>query len=355
MSYFLIKLAYKNSNGAQTITSKFFIIIAMLIPILVASLRYGVGTDYFNYNYIFNYERSHGWNYSSYPSTVRLEIGFWFLVKLLTLVSKSNVWVWACIYGLFFIFSSKAISYYANNKDYCVELAYFILLTYFFSSGLNISRQILALSIVLYASTLIFENKKSFFFWIGIATFFHYSAIITVVLWFLWDHKKNKPLSIKTIAILDGALFLVFLSYKKIYQLLCLIPQLAFLQRYEYTLFHNSGKNRTFIIILFFTIVFIILWSRLENRNPQNALFLQLVLLDLIFGYGALSNKVLYRLALYYEIFYLVLMPQIPALFNKNSRVIVKVCVLSYWILYFVAFYGVVGNAGIVPYRMIGR
>lgn len=354
LSYILYKTAdkYKNTNRLMANVVK---MMAILIPVVLAAFRYNVGTDFRNYNFAITYERNHGWNYFSYPARVKLEIGFWFVVKVAATLFQSNVAVWFVLYLIMFFFLERGFAFYAQTQKYSVEIGYFIFLIYYYSSSLNITRQIIALSIIYYASRFVFENKKRFFVFVILATLFHYTAIISMVMWVLWDHKNNRPQRKQVMIVIDSVLMIFFLTYKWIYKLLCRIPFLDFLRRYEYALFNNPGKNRTYIVTVFISLLIIMLWKRLVRLNEKNEFCLQMVLFNLIIGYGALSNKIIFRLSLYFEIFYLILFPQIPYLFTKNSRNVARVGIALYWLIYFIGVYVIIGNGEIVPYKSIWR
>lgn len=350
-SYFLLKISKIANN---TFASNILVILAILIPSLVFGVRHNVGTDFNNYEVIMNYTRIHSWNFNSYPSYVKVDSGFMFIVKVICSFSKYNWVCWSVIGLSICSFVYKGLLYY-SQKQFNIEVAFFAFLAYFFSTGYNNVRQILAFSMVFCITHFIFENKKKYFVYLFLIATIHYSAIVCITLWFMWDHKNNIILSKKKFFFINTCLLLVFSLYLQIYRLLLQIPFLSFLRRYEYVLTSNIGRNRTFLFIVIVTAIFFPFINRLKKKNRYNLFFICMMFFNLIVAYGGLNNKVLYRLNVYFEMQYLILFSQLQYLFDKRSRAFVELGVILFWSLYFVLQFGVAGNCEIIPYKTIWR
>lgn len=329
-----------------------FCVFSVMILTMLMALRSDVGTDYRNYIMMFNYYRTHDWNIWNYPKVVKVESGFIVLTKILSGIF-SNQGIWICLTILFFVCCMLAFGEYKDKRKFSLTLGYIYLLVFFYSSSFNIFRQMLAFSICLYGMKYLFSNDKKYFITVFLAAGIHYSSLIVLVFWFLWDHKNNKMISKQTQKRILFIALLVAILYKPVLNQLLQIPFLSFLQRYSYVLNENRGGNRTFILFVLFTIVVVILQEYLKKIDFRNEFYIFLIYLNLIIGIAALSSKYIYRLNMYFQMGYLTLFPYIPSCFDKKTRVLVKSAMVLVAVIYFILMYYVLENGEIFPYQFI--
>ena len=118
-----------------------FILCALAIAtaVFVAGLRYGVGTDFFNYQDRFNH-------YLKYPNIniQRSNVGFGILIKFIQLFTDNPQWLFIATAIIIYTFIMLYIR--ENTKLYDIGFYLFICL-YFYCSSLNIMRQWISIAI----------------------------------------------------------------------------------------------------------------------------------------------------------------------------------------------------------------
>lgn len=154
---------YKNNTSFQIIKY----IVAILIPCVTASFRVS-GAD-------FN-------TYMGYYDTIK-EIGFasgrepfWVILNLL---SPSRRWMLFLSAFMFLFFSYKSICYFVKKSR---TSAWSIVLLVFYSTFLNIMRQMIAVSIIVYSFKYLFKRKYfNYLLWLIIGAMFHKSSFLLII------------------------------------------------------------------------------------------------------------------------------------------------------------------------------
>lgn len=169
---------------------KAFKVLCFLPLFLVSALRYNVGTDYM-WTYYQGYIRvGNGNNFDEFS------IGYKKMVQALNLITKDPQILFVVTSFIFCYFLWKAI--YEQSADIFLSIVLVIVTRYYFIS-LNGIRQLIAMSIVIYATKYIIENKIiKFLIFLVIASLFHTSILLYAILIFL----KKIDLSRKRIAII---------------------------------------------------------------------------------------------------------------------------------------------------------
>ncbi|MFR0704150.1 EpsG family protein [Enterococcus sp.] len=156
---------------------------SLLIPSIVAGMRYNVGTDYQSYYWLFELTRNSSIFQILNTGTEPL---FLIIVKISSYI-LNNQSIYFVIFFLTIYFVYISIRELVNiNWGYSMMLWFLIA----FSPTLNIMRQMLAASIVLYAIINLYENKllKCFVFLI-LALLVHNIAAIGFIAFFLQNKK----------------------------------------------------------------------------------------------------------------------------------------------------------------------
>lgn len=148
----------------ENLNRDLLILLAVLGPLLLSALRYGIGTDYF-FTYIpqFNVIANGGQSY--------YEFGFYLLNRFVASFTKSGQWLIATVSSIFMITVYFQLFEMAYNYVISIILFY---LSYNYFISLNNIRQSLAAAIILIAiHALINKNEKMFIFWMIIAVSIH--------------------------------------------------------------------------------------------------------------------------------------------------------------------------------------
>lgn len=186
-------------------------VIAFLIFVYIAGMRYNLGVDYFAYAKafhnsdtlldIFNYD-----SFERFEEKNKWELGFvLFQITLRSLTDNSQMlFLAASIFCTTFLF--KSLTFFVSRKFF-----FFSLLTYFCSTYMLMEmqalRQAMAAALLYYAFLLNFNSRKKGVICAFFAYLFHSSAILFIPFLFL----INKRISIRTQLLVLGTALAIFI------------------------------------------------------------------------------------------------------------------------------------------------
>ncbi|MEG2869205.1 MAG: EpsG family protein, partial [Terrisporobacter sp.] len=182
LTVFFAKTSVKSN---YKIVRKLSVFLTILIPSIVAGLRYYVGTDYETYYNLYIIINS--------GEKTRIEYGFELLNKALYLIglNEQSIFFASSLIIMFFIY--KALYRYRETLDIGLGMGIFMLLYYF--SSFNVIRLMIAVSICFYNVENIKEkNFLKFLIYNLIAISFHNTAITQLPMYFVYNYivsKKN--------------------------------------------------------------------------------------------------------------------------------------------------------------------
>ena len=198
-------IAEKGNTKRLRYFCRWMVFLALFIP---AALRYGTGTDYFNYIDIFdNIEKSFK------------ELG-WLTVNRFV---KKMGWSYQGIFVIAAALIYYPIAFHLKREHYCLAVILYILLTFYFKSY-NILRQAIATSFLI--STLYYlENKKRIpaLIYFILACLFHISAILFIPLYMLKVIKFKNNIFPLIIEFGGVGFLLVFNAFKIILTILAMV------------------------------------------------------------------------------------------------------------------------------------
>lgn len=304
---------------------------AAILLTAVAAIRYDVGADYSQYHYIID-------------SFIEVQkVPMWepltSYVFVLPSILFKNVDVFFILTSLF-IYS---LAFYSFRK-YSVlpSLSLIIYLSIFYLISCSIVRQAIALSICLYAYKYILNNSfKKYVVAILIATLFHYSAFITIFIYYIY----RKGNIIRTLVLLLGILFLKNL-------IIAGLTNLGWYTSYLDKLGDIASGRFTFLFyMLIFLSPFYIIKFKHYSKQEKGLLSIVLsgVFCQIIFGTGMGE-----RLAYYFLVYLCYAIP----LLLKNKMLIKRYFYIFVFSIYFLLTIYVTSNikgvsAAYVPYRTI--
>ncbi|MGF1881056.1 EpsG family protein [Vibrio splendidus] len=186
MSFFILALI---SILMDERTRNLYIGILLFIIIIIFGLRVGIGPDYDNYHNMYSsLELGSG---SAFEHIIRkTEFGF---------VALNDFFIWV---GLpyqslvFFLFSSTMILTFISGRKYVrntAVLLIFVLGMGYLMNALNLYRQSLAISIVLFSMSYLIEGKiKRFATIVVLASSIHYTALLAFSFFFFIKIKQSQ-------------------------------------------------------------------------------------------------------------------------------------------------------------------
>ena len=267
------------------------------------------------------------------------EIGFYVLLKLLSLITSEGQWL-LVLSGFIYTFAIS-VFIYSNSKDYLIS--YISIIPFMFLAfAITGMRQTIAQAIILLGYE--FVKRKKMWWYLATVSFamlFHFSALFAIPIYYLYHIRVTSKY--RFFAFLFLPLFLL-LRY----------DLLSFFSQWFYTDYVVlPTKINTWAMALIFLLIWIvyILFSQLTfnqlNRFPiqTSATINNLESVasnsiargagqnvETLFFFGLLIqfcvpfNPNIYRLGLYYQIFCLILVPQITTekKLNKQTQIIAK-------------------------------
>lgn len=332
-------------------TAKWIFFGAIIIPVIVSGFRYGIGTDYFNY--IRTYERFQ-YQYTGMIDAMlnsRFEPGWVFLnyfvkfifddVKFLFIISAFLTWA----------FSFKAI--YDNKDRISVGIAVLILLCTLYNMSFNITRQVLAISIIMLSIKPMLDGKKwKFALTVLFASCFHYISLIFLFSYWIVNSKTKGRGYLKNVFIIVAFTGLVYF-FQPLFDIFSTSTE-AFETYRNYTI-EFSGFSIT-AILLKIPILLLILLNLKKLKNSNNLmykltiLYILGIILMLLSSYSPYINRV----SFYYDVTQVFIL---SAIVKSQTKVIsyffVTYAIVIYYIARFTYFYLYMGDAGTMPYNFL--
>ena len=270
-------------------------------------------------------------------------IGFNLITKFATLFNSERVYLF--ILGVFCLIPAS-IYILDQWKDKNIQPQIFFI--YFFTSFLfsfSAIKQGIAISFCMWSIKYIIERKPiPFIFLIGVAFLFHSSSLVFLFTYFLWS-KKRTVSSWKKWGVV-GICILVMMNLQSILS--------NFLGgRYEsYAVDSVAGANKSFMLYMLLTIIFLIFRKSLVKYDERNEFFIIMMMIGALFQILGFTNAFTKRVGEYFIIAQIFLLPQLPHLFVKGQRKFVRFLISIY-----IVFIFLVGNPiapsgmGFIPYR----
>lgn len=332
--------AFDNRNKFK---KRIYLSLAVIIPSIIAGIRYDVGVDWSTYKNIFEFTSMTGGSY--------LESGYVLLLRIVKYLLHGDYYFFNFVISAMLLgFTLLALIRIREITNFRIplELGYYIALVLLWCVSFNATRQCLASAIVLYGLTWFYEKKWKFILWIIIASLFHQSAIFCILFIFLsFEFKRKSYQKIYNMFLYFGVIFLFFV----IQNVLDVIGTLGLYTNY----FDNSASDFSlnFMLYIIFPLVLIMVYAPKVIKNSKYYdLFFKLFVLQIPIQFA--GNFVVYadRVSLYCNISSIVLFPLIASELS-NSRVRKQFVILAYiWFtIYFVVMWGILGGNGIFPYQ----
>jgi len=334
---------------------KFFIILSLIIPATLAAVRYGVGTDYFNYINIINSFKDVTTSQFLANNINIIEPGFYALIKTAQVTSHTYI----ALFGISSFFT--LCFFYLGLKKLNIRhqsLVYFLFLLTIFPFTLNAVRQGIALSISFFAiSFLIKKQQMPFYIMLGIACLFHYSAIILLFTPLIFklilkeaENTKTKTIIFRTTIMILAITLLLPIVFNNLYKF-------GIFDKYsEYGSILPATNNFAYYLKAILLIISLFVFIHLRKRVPDLTKYFVLSGIGLAVAYSGFISPAYNRLTVFYEPFLLICVCYSMDLFvDKLGKVFAYISIYSYGLIYFYISYYVLKLANIIPYNIIPR
>ncbi len=343
---YIYQIKYKTGCDPSIYKKLMWAVIIMFFPMIISCYRYGIGIDYENYIILFEEFHSSTWN-SLVAETLSFEYINKAIVDLGFLLTGNTNGVFA-IYAIMtlIMFELSLINF---KSQISLPVSTFILLLLMYSLSLNIIRQALALSIIFYSLKFIVEKRPIGYF-IGciIATGIHTSAVISILFYFLYEHKNTLYKTLLNRAIKIGVIILPIILTPLLNNF-----QTFFLFKNYFENYEQEGASivESYIIKLPILIILMLNYRYLKGSNISRFLYWMFAL-ELIMLFVASIYKWAFRLS-YYSYIGQVLLVGIIARRRTSDATIYKLLLITYYIIYFYVLFYMWGRDGIFPYTRL--
>lgn len=324
----------------------FFGFLAILIPSLFAGLRYGIGTDYFNYQEGFikinNPLISFNTEYLYYM--INRIVGY------LNLDFQLVLFITAFITTLFIYLALKE---YKNILN--IGIGMFVYIMLYYQISFNAVQQIAAMAILLYSIQYIHKRKLiKFTLLMLIAMGFHSTAILFYPLYFLnflYGTQKRKVLKVLSFSVL----ILIMINFSSF--LFPIVNSIDFLSYYASSYLDSDREFELGIGVIFRTLPFLIvgfLFRRQLMKDEHMILIFNIVIIgciSLLTSYGSVNFTE--RISYYFYSALIIFVPYIYRISLLKGRlyigILVLLSVVGLWFMDFIY----IGRNETIPYEWI--
>ncbi len=315
--------------------NEIFMILCFIVLFSISALRAStVGTDTQSYINIFqriinNYDSTHA------------EFGYIIFNEMTSIFSANSQAI--IISTSLFVNFGVCLFIYKNSKKMWLSVILYITLYYYFFS-FNYVRQYMAIVIVLNSLVLLKQNKYLWFiFLVGVASTIHTTALIGFAYAFFYYFSNNKKI---ILYIIFASLFMMLFST----EILDLFT--IFFPRYNIYTDMYLERDGGIMIVLLYCSVFIAMFLFQPKQNDKSYNFLLSIsamsAVLSILGYG---NFIFIRPALYFNIFTIVIIPNLIYRFIKNERPILSLIFVAFSTIYMLYYFNVNWH-NILPYDL---
>ena len=334
--FFLLVFTVLLFEGRTNKQNKIIFIFFIILYILLGALRGPhVGSDTFGY--INQIELLRSSSYSDIFTTFIKDPVAWAFFKLISSPFKTYTPYFFILQVIFWLSIGYALYKYSHNCLFALLIFVLFRFSYFNMSGM---RQGLALAITFYSFRFIIE-KKSFKFiaLVFLASLFHKSAILFLVVYFIKNTILHNNMKAILILIFTGLFILI-------------APEVLESLVADDFIYHNylnseSGSNIYLFIlnVLSFTILY---FNMRKNKkdNVLNTLF-NLSLISMCFSLFSLDNDIAFRVAMYFGFFIPIALTNINITKKGKQTYPIIIPVIAICIIYVIT--GI--PKGLIPYN----
>lgn len=363
-SCFLLRIAeffYKKNRFISLI----FFVFAITIPAFIAGARdSGIGTDMKVYgDYYFDLANSI--SMKEFFILTDCELGYGILMYLISFFTSNYTYMYFFIEFIILSLVLVSIVDYTGGKNIAFGMLIYYLL--FYSYSLNLMRQCLAISIVLYSFRYVRKNLLfKFLCFLLIATLFHKTSIICIIIYpiyqlFNTDVKKVKFTFKRYIIdfIREKKWVIIFIGLVICLAIVINAREIITLIRFKFNDFHyqynnmlNYNSTWIFRYSIYNVIILIVTLFSFNIKNEDFQFYFVMMMLNLIlYELKAISPEA-YRLSLYYLAFVMLTLIKIISINRSNAKkIMVKVLVVLIFSMYSYDYFVLQEYNQIYPYK----
>ena len=336
---------YKSQN---IIIRRMGLLLSIVIPAVFAGIRFNVGTDYPNYFWTFERLKDVSFKWLLTDSLhFNMDRGFLIVSKLFAVFfsGKAIFGIWGAI-----ILTIIVETLYEQYQEYDITIVYFSFLALYYFNSFNILRQVVAATLIFYSLKYVFNGKIiRFLICVALAATLHFSAVLAIPIWFLWNHKTDKSIGITKKWTVLLVAFLIATLWQRILPYLSVL-NIASIAKYTGYLSGNDHSNTSFLVKLVLTILFFALQTYIQQDDEKIGFFILLFSVGMLVDYTGYYSSFVKRAAMYYSMGETILFSRLICLFSKNSKVIAKGIIMAIILVYFMFSAFILKQGGLIPF-----
>lgn len=271
------------------------------------------------------------------------DTGFFIFIKCLSVIINSPTFMFVVIAGLFM--SSVSILVYKYSKR--ASLSYLLLFSfYYFQFSMTGMRQTLAMATLFFSLIFLLEEKRlAFSICVLLASTFHSTALIFIVVYFF------KNIQLKKNYIYLCVIFLVIIFVFKGSIAAYIINVIKYRDYYV----ENTSNGFTMLFVYLVTYLFILFTQYLVNNKEKiNGLFIVMLTIGVSFEILKLSQTIFFRIAMYFSIVIIILFPNYLKMWKvRDNNKIIDILVYSIFLIMYFNF--TIYSAHTYPYAFFWR
>lgn len=326
--------------------SSIYNIIGIGILAIFAAGRYHVGTDMVTYEHSFA-------RYSAYTWVELLrnsngEILFAAIAKI-TYSLGGRILSWGTFATLIVVPVYLALKKYYQGIS--VGVAFFVFLFFYYTISFNVTRQFIAVAFIFWGLHFIYEDRFiSFLVIVILATGFHSSAPIALLLWFLWDHKSHYAVVGKRRILLLLMAVILIIGYQSVIEYIT--TNISLFSRFdEYAETSLAGANRDLYLNILELIILMIFRKSLINADKKNEYMYTLLIITVLVSFTGFTHPQVKRIAYFFAMpSKSVLLGYLSYGFVDQSKWLSKVLVCMYAIFVFILTAYIMQQGNLIPY-----
>lgn len=338
-------------------------VVGLMLPILLATLRAGVGSDYENYmRHYGNTDMSYT-DFNEFNGTWTMEPTFWIFSNISRFLTNDSTLMFALYSAVTVIFFYLAVK---RLKIMNVGLAMFLYYCFWFGVSFSAVRQFAAISIFMYALQFLIDGSlRKYIFWIIIASLFHVTSLLLIPIFFLRKiiRKGKKFLKNNMYRTLLFTIVAMVVSVGVLPLMMGLFIQLPVFEKYTYMMSRTRDEviiGGTFLfqlLILFSSLMF---YKGVIGFSYRKAMYLILFALGVsLYMFGFLVEFA-YRFSLYFLPIAVLLLAgstdfykRFFRLYGLSMRSLPFIILGLLGVVYFILVYFLSERFGIFPYNFI--
>lgn len=325
--------------------NRLLLVLSFIIPMIIGGFRYKVGTDYVGYEML--YDTFKNYKLSQISLFLDLEVSF-IIISIFSKYFGGKVMMFFIYNFLILFFTYKSLE---NIDKKCRPLALFGLLFLYFTISFNGIRQMLAVMIIYNAYKYIKnKNLKLWILNVILAALFHKTALLLAPLYFFC---KIKSILFKILIVC--IILILVLNYSVIFKFLSNFETFDKYSKYETYSSNYAFNNYNFYLSLM-VLLYILIYSKiLIKADEDNLNVIYIFIIGVLINYIGFISPDLKRFSLYFKIFEINLLSQIPFICIKPiNKKLTYIITVTYPIMCFIIYYYILQQSNIIPYRFIG-